>query len=156
MPIYTDPADNIVAQITDKGRNLCTRAAIEGLSFQLYGWAMGRGGYDPSNPVHVLPIVPSDTALIDQIYPTLPNLNLFSATDFETPVARSVSCSCRIYRDTFTATYGIGEIGIWVRTLNSPLNPIENGELNLFSITHTPIQCITDTTMKAMRIIHNF
>lgn len=29
MPIYTDSCDNIIAQITDKGRNLSARAPIE-------------------------------------------------------------------------------------------------------------------------------
>jgi len=156
MPIYTDPADNLIAQITNAGRSLCVRAPIEGLAFQFYGWALGRGGYDPTNPVHVLPINSADTALIDQVYPAVSNYNLFALTDFENPTTRTVSCACRIFLGNILANYGIGEIGIWVKILNSPVNPLENGTLVLFSITHTPIQTITPNSARVYRIIHNF
>lgn len=153
---FSDPADNIISQLTTKGRNLATRSSIEGLSFQFLGWALGRGGYDPVNPVKILTINPNDTTLIDQIYPTIPFLNPFSPSDLETPTYRTVSCACRIVRDTFGANYGIGEIGIWIKILNSPLNPLENNEQHLFSITHMPIQTITANTAKIYRIINNF
>jgi hypothetical protein len=156
MPIYTDSSDNLISQITDVGRNLATRASIEGLSFKFIGWALGRGGYDPSNPVKTIPITSSDTTLIDQVHPSSYTLNYFVPSDLEVPTQRSVSCACRILRDTASANYGIGEIGIWVVILNSPVVPAEVGQLHLFSITHTPLQTITLNTAKILRIIHNF
>ena len=152
---YISPSSNIIALITDKGRNLSTRVPIEGLSFSLKGWALGRGGYQDINPVLVSPIVSANTSLDDQIYP-LVGFNIFSSTDFEFPSPRTVSCACRIYMDNVDACYGIGEIGVWSIINNSPLNPIENGEIDLFAIAHLPIQSITRNTAKIMRIILNF
>ena len=155
MP-FTTTASNILAQITDKARNLATRSAIEGLSFSIVGWSLGRGGYNDTNPVLVKPVVSSVTALEDQVFPSPTAYQQFSATDFEYPNSRSLSCSCRIFMDTAAANYGVGEIGLWCKINNSPVTPAENGQTHLFAITHFPIQTITLNTAKIFRVVVTF
>ena len=158
MP-FTDIVDNIIASLTDKGRELSDRAPLEGLGWVFAGWSLGREGYDDANPVLVTPIdatITAQTALGDQVYPTASTIVPFAATDFERPNNRSIVTQCRVQRGTAAANFGIGEIGVWVDITFSPSNPSEVGERHLFSISHTPIQAITFNTAKVWRVIHNF
>ena len=155
MP-FTDPASNIVATITDKARNLSARSIVEGLSFSVFGWSLGRGGYNDTNPVLVKPVLSTATALEDQVFPSPSTQQQFSSTDFDYPNSRSLSCSCRILMDTASVNYGMGEIGLWCKILNSPTTPAENNQVHLFSIAHFPIQTITKNTAKIFRVVTSF
>jgi len=153
---YTSPASNIIYSLTDAGRQLCARSVIEGISFVFDSWQLGQDGYNMSNPVQVLPISTSDTDLISPIYPTPTTRKPFSDSDFEYPTNRSVSKALRINREDTAANYAIGEIGIWVKIINSPLNPLENDTYVLFAISHTPIKTITFNSALIIRLITSF
>jgi hypothetical protein len=155
MP-FNDEVSNIVAQLTDKGRNLSARVTSEGLSYKFHSWALGRGGYNMSNPVEIVDIDTSFTALIDQIYPSAITRIPFIETDFEYPTSRTISLMIRIARETAGVNYGIGEIGIWVEIVASPTNPLEIGEMDLFAVAHMPIQPIMRNTAKVWRMLVNF
>jgi len=151
MPIYTDPTDNEIAQLTDAGRELETRRGVDGLAFYFYGWAVGRGGYDPSNVVKVIPINPALTALIDQVYPTVGSYNLFTDANFEYPNSRGIALTCRIPRGAYSE-WGLGELGIWVKIIDSPIL-LEIDTYVLYAVSHFPLKSKTYNSANVRRFI---
>ena len=65
---YTDTPDSIYASLTDLGRINFARSAMGEVAFKVVGFDVGLGGYQV-NPVHIVPIDPSQTALIYHLYP---------------------------------------------------------------------------------------
>jgi hypothetical protein len=151
MP-FTDTPDNIVATITDAGRNALARAAAGEIAFMANLFAVGRGGYDMSNPVHVTAIDPGNTSLIDQFFPTSPSLQ--PITDWERPYPSTLVMNCRLA--STDAVAGLGEIGIWGTILSSPSNPPEVGTTFLMAVGHFPLSTKTLRQVVVYRVIIQF
>lgn len=89
---FTDQTSQVAAQLTDAGRRAIARSLVasEQFRFRLAGFRVGRGGYDPTNPVRAVPIDSSRVRLIDPVYPVAP-----SATG-------TIACAPRSTRATLT------------------------------------------------------
>jgi hypothetical protein len=68
----TDPSDTIQAQTTEYFRQIEARGPIGDVVFKVVGFSVGRGGYNPTDPVHIVPVDPNATTLMDQVYPAFP------------------------------------------------------------------------------------
>ena len=151
MP-FTDPSDQIVAMLTDSGRNALARVSLGELSFTVESFAVGMGGYDDSNPVKISPIDTSLTGLEMHIYPSgSGNYKLLEST--ERPNEQSLVMNCRL-TDT-EANYGLGEIGIWARIIESNI-PAEINTLFLFAVAHMPLQTKTYNHVFLERVLIQF
>jgi hypothetical protein len=150
MP-FTDPTDSIEAKITDAGRALLARSLLGEVSFMFEGFDAGREGYQDANPVKIDPVVSSDTALADPVFP-LSGLEPFTTID--TPTDIYAAPVCRI--DRLEALYGLGELGIWVRILMDTVNPGDVGTDVLFALAHFPMIGKSDNHVLVYRVIFAF
>lgn len=149
--MFTDTPDPILAQLTDEGRTNFARMTLGEISFTLDGFAVGRGGYNSTNPVHITPIVGSLTALEDQFFPTS---GTKAVEAIERPYESTVVANCRLARDD--AVSALGEIGVWATIIYSLVNPSEVGTQFLLAVSHFPI--VTKTLRQAIlyRVIIQF
>lgn len=150
MP-YTDPCDGSLAQLTDAARAIYARQQLGDVAFKWLGFNVGRFGYDDLNPVHIVPIDPSLTALVDTIFPIAPLLKDFDI--FEKPNPKAISMVCRLA--TTEANYGLGEIGIWAK-INWSTNPLEIGQNVLMAVSHVPLQSKNHRHTYVHRIVIQF
>jgi len=145
---FLDPTDPVVAALTDVGRTNLARMVLGDIAFNLTAFAVGRGGYNPLNPVKITSLNLSLTALEDQVFPTIPTLKAIELIELPTP--KTTILNCRLA--STEAQWGLGEIGIWGTILNSPI-PVEIGQTFLFAIAHFPLQSKTDKQVALFRII---
>ena len=103
------------------------------------GFAVGREGYDDSNPVKITAIDPSLTALEDQFFPTVGTRKAFES--FETPTPKTLVVNCRLASDESVA--GLGEIGLWAEIIESTVSPAEIGTEFLMAVAHFGLQTKT-------------
>ena len=151
----TDPSGTIQASLTDAARHQIARAINGEMVFRAYGFSVGRGGYDPLNPVAVLPINTAATTLIDQCFPDVTGQVPFD--QLEQPLPSTVVYDCRLPSTIIpgNADYGLGEIGIWAQILTSDI-PAEIGTIFLMSIAHMPIRAKTNRDAMLLRVATNF
>jgi hypothetical protein len=140
--LLLDASGDMIAELTTAGRTYNARSVAEGLSFIVEAFAVGTGGYDPRNPTQERPIEPGRDALEAEIL-----RKGFSL--IEHPTATSTSFYCRLER--LEAPYGLGELGLFGRILDSPLVPAEVGTVFLYAVVHFPISCKTTKTVCAWR-----
>lgn len=136
--MFTDTPDPIIATLTDEGRTNFARMTLGEISFTLDGFAVGRGGYNATNPVHITPIVGSLTALDDQFFPLVGTKTLESV---ENPYPSTIVANCRLAKDE--AVSALGEIGLWANIIYSAVNPLEVGTTFLLAVSHFPIMTKT-------------
>jgi len=150
--MFTDTPDPILAQLTDTGRTSFARMTLGEISFTLDGFAVGRGGYNSTNPVHITPIVGSVTALDDQFFPILGTTKAVEST--ERPHQSTIVANCRLAKDE--AVSALGELGLWATIIYSAVNPSEVGTKILLAVSHFPI--VTKTLKQAIlyRVIIQF
>ena len=147
---YLDVPDPIVSTLSDFGRTQFARSILGEISCVLKGFAVGRDGYVHANPVKVLPIVGSDTTLIDQIYPLTGEAS-FEA--LETPTPATLVTNCRLASDV--AISGLGELGIFAEVVFSA-TPSEVGDIFLLSLSHFGLQTKTLRQAILYRVIIQF
>lgn len=149
---FTDPCDQIIAKLTDSGRNAFARVALGEMSFKVESFAVGQGGYLVSNPVKTAPVDTSLTDLELHIYPSgSGNLKLIES--IEQPNEQCLVMNCRLI--DIEANFGLGEIGIWARILNSDI-PAEINTLFLMAVAHMPLQSKTYNHIFLERMIIQF
>lgn len=149
--MFTDTPDPILAQLTDTGRTNFARMTLGEISFTLSGFAVGRGGYNATNPVHITPIVGSATTLDDQFFPLAGTQAIES---IERPYESTIVANCRLARDDSVAA--LGEIGIWANIIYSLVNPAEIGSSFLLAVSHFPIMTKTLRQAILYRVIIQF
>lgn len=135
VPFQEAPLD-ILAALTDGGREWISRGMGEGLGYKVIGFRVGRGGYDPSSVLAPLPLGAADTELIDPMYPVV-SLPPGAIARFEYPNQTAISFLCRI--PAGSAIAGLGELGLYAEIITSPSDPTEVGDRRLFAHVHTPI-----------------
>jgi len=140
--MFTDTPDPIIATLTDEGRTKFAQMTLGMLSFKLSGFAVGRGGYDGTNPVKIVPIDGSLQLLEDQFFPLSGTKALQT---IETPTPATVVANCRLSKDDALA--GLGELGLWAEIVNS-LAPSEIGTTFLLAVSHFPM--VTKTLRQAI------
>lgn len=153
----TDPSDSIQAFLTDLARQYLARAINGELVMRVTGFSAGRGGYDPLDPVKVLPIVGTETDLDDPVYPT--PLTRDSNVQFEVPgTIGTLVVDCRLPATNLpsSADYGLGEVGVWATIIESQSNPLEIGTEFLFSLCHFPIRAKTNRDVFLFRVVTQF
>ena len=140
----TDPTDNISAQLTDVARQYIARATIGEVAFKAIGFSVGRGGYQPADPVHIIALTGAETALTDQVYPNVTGEAAFQQIDMPGNES-TVVYFCRLpsTQPPSNADYGLGELGVWAEILNSNV-PMEIGQKFLLAIAHFPIKAKTN------------
>lgn len=153
----TDPSADIIALLTDEGRTLIARATLGEVVFKVLGFAVGRGGYDPSDPVQTLPIVTSDTELTDKVFPDATPLTYETFISTEEPTHSVRVYNCRVGADPFpgNADYGLGELGLYGEIIKSSV-PSEVGQTFLFAISHFPIMCKTRRDTFLRRVVVSY
>lgn len=129
--------------ITNEGRAAIANMLDTGTpSIQISHFAIGTGGYMPSNPTVVIPPNAAATTLINEIYRS-------------NNVGReSISNSIRTYVGKITpgdAVGAIGEFGLFATYLTGDkANTSEN--VFLFAIMHTPMKSLTPEDSYTFRI----
>jgi len=148
--MFTDIPDPIVATLTDEGRTSFAQMTMGLLSFNLAGFAVGRGGYNATNPVKITPIDGSLTALEHQFFPVT---GIKALETIETPTLTTVVANCRLAKDE--AVSALGEIGVWAEIIYS-IAPSDIGRTFLLAVSHFPI--VTKTLRQAIlyRVIIQF
>jgi len=148
--MFTDTPDPIIAVLTDEARTLFAQSTLGLLSFKLAGFAVGRGGYNGTNPVKVISIDSSSTSLIDQFFPVT---GIKTLETIETPTLSTIVADCRLSKDD--AVSALGEIGLWAEIIYS-IAPSDIGRQFLLAIAHFPI--VTKTLRQAIlyRLIIQF
>lgn len=149
--MFTDTPDPILASLTDTARTNFARMTLGEISFVLTGFAVGRGGYNATNPVHITPIITSSTTLDDQFFPTV---GVKALESIENPYLQTVVANCRLARDE--AVSALGELGIWAEIIYSAVNPSEVGTSFLLGISHFPIMTKTLKQAILYRVIIQF
>ena len=131
--MFTDTPDPIIATLTDEARTLFAQSTLGLLSFKLVGFAVGRGGYNSVNPVHVTAIDSSSTSLVDQFFPVT---GIKALETIERPTISTIVANCRLSKDE--AISALGEIGLWAEIVYS-LVPSDIGRQFLLAVSHFPI-----------------
>lgn len=152
----TDHSDDVQAFMTDQARTYFARMLSGELSYQTVGFSVGRGGYNPTDPVHILPVDTTTTALSDQVYPDTTGYVGFSEVDKVAISSLVFNCRLPATQIQSNADYGLGEIGIWGKILTSTANPSEIGTVFLYAIGHMPIRCKTRRDVMLMRVVVNY
>lgn len=148
---FTDMPDPILANLTDVGRQYLARVAFGTVSIKATKFAVGREGYDDSNPVKIEPLNLSQTELQDQFFPISPDLE--DITDIELPLPKTFVANCRIKASDGVA--GLGEIGLWAEVLNSDV-PSEIGQEFMLALGHFPIITKTERQIIIFRFVLQF
>lgn len=151
MP-FTDPPDTILASLTDEGRSNLARVALGEISFVLKGFAVGREGYNDTNPVKVDLINTSSPILGDHFFPAAGARKALES--IENPTPATVVANCRL--DDPEAIAGLGEVGLWSEIAFSSVNPGEVGNEFLFAVAHFPLSTKTLRQVVVYRIIIQF
>ncbi len=154
MPL-TDHPDDIQAYVTDQARAYRARAINGELAFKAQGFSVGRGGYDPADPVKILPVGTADTQLIDQVFPDVTGYAAFQAIDAINETTRVFNCRLPATTVETNADYALGEIGIWAEILHSE-NPVEIGQVFLYALGHMPIISKTRRSVFLFRVVINY
>lgn len=152
---FTDQCDSIVAKVTDAGWRAVVKSMLPeyAFSYKLDGWNVGRGGYNPANPVKVTAV---DTALTDLVDPVRGLGLVRSINLLETAIAPNVVVPvCRLTTSDTSAQYGLGEIGIYATVLHSA-TPGEAGSSFLFAVAHFPLQSMTPQHTGVWRVMIAF
>lgn len=150
MPYVSTPS-SIEARLTDAGRNAFSRMSLGEISFVLKGFDVGREGYNDANPVLIDPIVTSNTALGDKIFPTTGQKDVET---FENPTPKTLVANFRLASNEAVA--GLGELGVWAEIINSTVSPSEVGTRFLMAISHFPIMTKTLRQAILYRVIIQF
>lgn len=150
MPFFGTPSP-IIATITDAGRNLLARASLGDVAFRVYGFAVGQGGYDVSNPINTTPINTASSDLLYQFFPALGSEKEISGFVYPTP--KTLVVDCRVAE--LEAIAGLGEIGLWVEILNSSA-PAEIGTNVLFALGHFGLMTKTPRQVILYRFVIQF
>ncbi len=149
--MFTDTPDPIVSLLSDSGRNAFARSVLGEISFVVKGFAVGREGYDDTNPVLIDPIDTSLTTLGDQIFPTVGQKDLEA---FELPTPKTLVTNFRLASDEAVA--GLGELGMWAEIIHSTVSPAEIGTRFLLAVAHFPIMTKTLKQAILYRVIIQF
>ena len=148
---FTDPAGSIVAALTDRARDELARLVLGEVSIQLSSFQVGRGGYQPGNPVQVQTLDPSDTALQD---PVPGGADRRDFVVIEQPIGPNVVAPvCRLDPGDSDVEYGLGELGIFATYLRDDTTPANVGTDFLFALAHFPIISKTPTHAVVWRVI---
>lgn len=132
---FLDSPDSALAAITNGGRSLLARMAMEDVSFKLVGFDVGKSGYLGSNPVKIEPIDPSLTSLVTKFYPATGTTGFAS---IERPHPKTLVLNCRLGHSDPDNVGAIGELGVWVEIVESSV-PSEIGTKVLFAVAHFPL-----------------
>lgn len=152
---YTDPSTDIEAQLTDQARTLIARTTLGDVVFQVVGFGLGRGGYDPSNFIQVTPLDTGANELDDKVYPTSTPYDFAPFVAVETPTITVYVYNCRVQAAILAgnADYALGELALYGKILKSNV-PAEVDSYFLFAISHFPAICKTrrDTFLRRVTI----
>ena len=150
----TDPSDDIQAYVTDSGRQYLARSFVGQLAFKAIGFSAGRGGYNPVDPVHILPVETTDTALMDQVYPDVIGQAPFAGGLSIPNDVTFLTFNCRMPATPLAsnADFGLGELGLWAQIVKSN-NPLEVGLIFLFGLAHFPIRAKTHRDVFLPRVV---
>lgn len=149
--MFTSVPDPIIGSLTEIGRTNFARVILGEISFALTGFAVGRGGYNSTNPVKVDPIDPSFTGLIDQFFP----ISGTKAIEYiERPTPSTIVANCRLA--SAEAVSALGEIGLWAEIVDSTTSVGEIGTTFLLATGHFPIQTKTLRQAIVYRFIVQF
>lgn len=155
MPL-TDHPDTIQAYLTDKARTIFALSVSGELYYNTVGFSMGRGGYNPADPVHILPVDTTVSALSDQVYPAPTGYASFEEVDSVAISTLVFNCYLPETPTTSNADYGLGEIGIWARVNSSTTLTYPVGTIFLYAIGHMPIRCKTNADVMLFRVVVNY
>lgn len=132
---YNDTPDSSQAKLTNGGRSYMARAILGDVSFKLVGFDVGHAGYIYANPVKIMPVDSTKTALDSKYYPAL---GIAPFEGVERPHPKTIIFNCRLGHSSPSNIGAIGEVGIWGEVLESTV-PAEIGTKFLFAIAHFPI-----------------
>lgn len=151
----TDPTQEIQAFVTDQARQFIAKATVGGVVYRYVGFSVGRGGFDPSNPIEIVPIDTSLPALLDQVYPDITGTSDFQSIDAPYLSTQVLSCRLPNTLSPSNADYALGEIGIWAQIIQSN-DVLEVGTNFLFAVAHFPIRAKTRKDAWLFRVTIQF
>lgn len=132
----------IDTELTTEARRLTARGHVDGTSLQVSGFAVGRGGFDPTDYLACLPVNPDATALEDQVF-----------TDQVDRIEWANQSCCIAYcvLETGEANQTLGEIAILGRVANSPGDPVDDTEI-VMALGHFPMLAKNSRMRYALRV----
>jgi len=155
----TDTSDDIVAVTTDLARQYLARVTRGEFAWQAVGFSVGRGGYNPADPVKVLPILGSEIALTDQVYPAPTGYAAFEMIETPNPMAPVFDCRLASTLVAGPADYGLGEIAIWAKIVYvdpSTVPPPLLNDIFMLALGHMPIRAKTRRDVMLLRVAVQF
>ncbi len=148
---FAEPTDDILAFLTVQGRNELARMILGESSIRLTAFQVGRGGYNPSNPVKVATIDINDTALSDPVPDSSDRRDFVT---IEQPISsNTVAPICRLDPGDTDVEFGLGELGIFATYLRDDVTPANVNTDFLFALTHFPLISKTPTHTIVWRVI---
>ena len=147
---FIGPPFDVLAALTDAGRNLLARMLVEGLGFRVIGFRVGAGGYNPGAPIHPTLLDTTVTELDDPFFPVIA-LPPEPIDRYEQPNDQGASFLCRVASGEAVAA--LGEWGIYVEIIYSPLFPAEVGDRYLFALAHRPMIAKTLQDVLVWRLV---
>jgi hypothetical protein len=153
----TDRPDYIQIYLTDLARHNTARAINGEISFQVIGFSVGRGGCNPTDPVHILPIDTTQQTLADQVYPDAVAGDTASFASIDNVGNNTLVYNCRLPATPTptNADYALSELALWAEIVYAG-NPSEIGTIFCYAISHMPIQCKTNRDVALYRAVINF
>lgn len=134
-PLIVGASSSTSFLLTDDADTFIARAAGgDGTVYAVTEFAIGTGGYDPTDPKTIVPVVKADTALASEVA----RFPLTKVTYDFTSSPKRVWYWCRVPRDV--ALDRIGEVGLFATIYDSPF-PAEIGTSFMFGLCHMPVQC---------------
>jgi hypothetical protein len=153
----TGPSADIIATLTDQARTYIARATLGEMVFQVVGFGLGRGGFNPADPTQVTALVTTATELDDKVYPDSIafSYQAFASTEEPTDTVRVYNCRAPSTIIASNADYALGEIALYGLVLNSSV-PAEIGTVFLYALSHFPCLCKTRRDVLLRRVIVSY
>lgn len=130
----------VIAELTNEARSAFVSMLTTGVpAIEIVEFAVGGGGYDPSDPRTAIPPDPTATELIDEIFRDTPDSIEW----------RSAFCPVFVCRlEQGEAIGSLGELGLFAVYLSGP----NTGEKFLFGIGHMPMTPRTPEDVNVFRV----
>jgi hypothetical protein len=148
----TDQSDSIQASMTDLARQYIARMLLGPFSFSVVGFSSGRGGFNPVDPVHLVPLDTSLQTLLDQVYPNVTGYTALQSVDSPSDTCRVYNCRMPNTPAPSNADYGLGEVAVWAQVLTSDV-PAEVGTIFMMAVGHLPIRAKTNRDTFLWRVV---
>jgi hypothetical protein len=146
-PDYSSLSDPSQFYLTNAVGAFIGASKATGIVYEINEFGVGTGGYSPSDPTSVTPVITSDTSLVNEVYRA--SVDKVETEDLS-PGTR-VTYWCRVPRSNLKG-YQVGEIGLYCEVLWSIDPAFPAGYQFLYAIGHSPGQVIVEDDVMLFKL----